>query len=325
MSDAIETVRTADAGDVAVRKTIETGDDTATVTLEVTADGEEPVTVRVTEPGLADVPTDEVDLHAEHGAEHWRFGDEAVFERRLVAGESCTAVYRVRGVDEERVRRLDCDPEIETGSDPLADLDDLVDGQDSEAVRRLIEGGTDSLAVDGAAGAGSDGGEGGPDAVDGVGGDASTAAAGDGAASSDGVAAALLAELRTGAVDDEVASALREQLQGGKSNQVLIRHLQRKVGDLEAYVDVLESFIDEHGTLEGAFGDLRADVEGVDEGLTSLDDDVADLQDGQAGLVDRVERVEQELEAVEGRLEDLETFAERLSEAFQHDSRGSDE
>lgn len=340
MSDGIETVRTADAEDVAVRKIVETGDDdTATVTLEVTAEGEEAVAVRLTEPALADVPTDAVDLHAEYGAEHWRFDDAAVFERRLVGGETCTAVYRVRDVDKERLRRLDSDPEIETGAAPLAGLDDVVAEEDSEAVRRLIEGETDSLAADGVADAGSGAGvEGDRDVVDERDDDADRAGAGDGVGSGDGVAAALLAELRTGAVDDEVASALREQLQGGESDRVLIRHLQRKVGDLEAYVDVLESFIDDHGTLGEAFADLRADVEGVDEDrarldgdlealservadeVGDLDDDVAALQDGQEGLVDRVEAVEQELAAVEGRLEELETFAERLAAAFQPDS-----
>lgn len=241
MSDGIETIRNADVGDVAVRKTIETGDDdTATVTLEVSAHREEPLVVQLTEPVLADVPTDDVDLHEEYGAEHWRLDDGAVFERRFDGGESCTTVYRVRNVDEERLRHIDADPEIEVEADAPGDLDDVVDREGSEAVRRLIEGRADSLTV-GADRSGTSAET--PDGIPGTS-DGIDEAATDPSDASDDIAAALLAELQAGEVDDEVASQLRDELRVGKSHDVRIRHLQRQVGDLQGNLTAFEERLD---------------------------------------------------------------------------------
>lgn len=337
MSDGIETIRTADVGAVAVRKTIETGDDdTATVTLEVTADGEDPIAVRLVEPGLAAVPTDDVDLQEDRGAGHWRL-DDAVLERGFEGGESSIAVYRVRGVDEERFRRLDVDPAIEIDTGASAALGDVVDRAGADAVRRVLEGRADSLTVDeiggereagGADGreiAGSDspGGSGAPDAREatgtaddrgaapsttassdgdvtegpaGIGGSAGhsgtteiggSAEAG-GSADPDGVAQALLAELRA-EDDDDVAGALREELRAGGSQDVRIAHLQRRVADLAAYADLLETVIDEYGPLDEVVDELHADL---------------DCLDG-------------EVETVDERLDDLESFADRLSDVFR--------
>lgn len=387
MTDGIETIRTASANDVAVRKTIETdADDTATVTLEVTAERDGPLAVRLTERALADVPDDDIDLRAGRGAEHWQLEDAAVFERTLDGGESCTVAYRVRNVDEDRFRRLDADPDIrvETDSGVETDvstvLDGVVDRDGSDAVRRLVEGRADSLTdprnsdaeagdvpasprasdadgTDSAAGAGStdstgtvDGadsaGDAGDPGADGVRGPAEAPAAvepegtneegdaGEAAAPSGSVAAALLEELRAGEVDDGVADELREELAGGKSRDVRIRHLQQRVGDLAAYADMLDSFVDDHGTFEEVFAELLADLESVDGEVSALRSDLeefsatvdrelddaraerAELEVGRDDVRDRLRAVEADLRALDDRLDGLESFAEQLSDAF---------
>lgn len=357
MSDGIETIRNAGADDVSVRKTIETGDDdTATVTLEVTAECDEPLAVRLTEPALADVPDDDVDLRADHGPDPPRPEDGTVLEGGLEAGETCTVVYRVRNVDEDRFRRLDVDPGIETEADGPAPLEEVVDREGSEAVRRLVEGRADSLTDRGTdPGAGDTPGVGvqpaegsgvseaprtaGADPVDGEPARAAEAVedadADSAGTDAGGVAEALLDELRAGEVDDEVAGALREELRVGRSHDVRIKHLQRQVSDLAAYADILETFVDGHGTLGEAFDQLLADLQRVDGEVASLRDDleelsetvsgeidavrtdVAALEDGRDDVRDRLGAAEDGLAGADARLEALESFTDRLSDVFE--------
>ena len=152
-----------------------------------------------------------------------------------------------------------------------------------------------------------------------------------------GVARALLEELREGHVDDETAAALREELEPGRSHDVRIKHLQNQVSDFAAYVEMLEGFVDEHGTLEAAFegvtGEVatldreletvRSDLEGlsgtVERDVGALEADVDGLRDDREEMAARLDRLERQLGDVEERLEDLEAFEERLSGALGSD------
>lgn len=152
---------------------------------------------------------------------------------------------------------------------------------------------------------------------------------------SGGVARRLLEELREGHVDEETAAALREALEPGRSHDVRIKHLQSQVSDLAAYVEMLETFVDERGTLEEAFeevtgevatldgdlGTVRSDLEGLSETVErdvgALEADLGDLRDDRDDLADRLDRLERQLRSVEERLQDLEAFENRLLGAFQ--------
>lgn len=427
MGDGIETTRTAAANGVRVDKTIDTGpDDAAVVTLEVALERDEPTTVRITEPSLGDVPREQIELHTDHGAEHWRVGETATFEREFDAGESYEVVYRVTDVDADRFDELDADPVVERAS---ASVDDLVDRRDSDAVRELIAGERESLAAPapGAggielsleSGAGEAGGpspgsdpdaetepvtassggpaedaspdeiavdvapeelsvdvpdveepggdtneEPGPTEEPTVGADAAGAESeesetdptDDAAADRDrgdlgaslaatpkgGLARVLVEELREGHVDDETRAALREELEPGRSRDVRIKHLQSEVAEFAAYVEMLDGFVDEHGTLDGVVGGMDEQVESLDEAVTSvqseLDDlsesvegdvgavrddvdavetDVDELRDGQDDLEARVDELSAQLETVDERLDELDEFRERLSGVFQ--------
>ena len=413
MGDGIETTRTAVADGVRVRRTIDTGPaETAVVTLDVAVERDDPTTVRITEPALGAVPRDEIELHTDHGAEHWQIGDEATFEREFDAGESYEVVYRVAGVDADRFDALDEDPVVAVGS---SSIDDLVSRDDSDAVRDLIAGERDSLVAAPGAGGVELSFESAPDAAhpdptdpdtataaassDGpaedpspeeitvdtspeevaVGGPsmAGSADAGDqatepaveaadsvetddspdpgdatppdddlaaslAATPSGGVARVLLQELREGHVDEETREELREELNPGRSQDVRIKHLQSEVAEFAAYVEMLDGFVDEHGTLDDAVGGMDEQVSSLDDELESvrseledlsdtvdedvgdLQTDVAELRDGQGDLLDgqgdleaRVERLEDELAAVDERLDEFDEFKERLSGVFQ--------
>ena len=415
MADGIETTRTAVADGVRVRKTIDTGpEETAVVTLDVAVEGDEPTTVRITEPALGAVPRDEIELHTDHGAEHWQIGDEATFEREFAGGETTEVVYRVAGVDADRFEALDEDPVVAAGGS----IDDLVSRDDSDAVRALVAGERESLlAAPGAGGVdlsfetesdpdgkaeeevvptatASSGGPAEDSSADeipvdtepediSVGVPSMDDSADDDAAPSDpaveaagpveadeaaegaldqadeatpdddltasmaatpsgGIARLLLKELREGHVGEETREELRAELEPGRSRDVRIKHLQSEVAEFAAYVEMLDGFVDEHGTLDDAVGgvdervsslddelasvrsELDALSDSVDEDVGELRTDVGDLRDGQGDLRDgqddleaRLDRLEDELATVDERLDEFDEFKERLSGVFQ--------
>lgn len=145
MGDGIETThRTLEDG-LRVEKTIETTPNKeATVTLDVELQREAPSLVRVVEPALESVPREEIELHADHGAEHWQIEETATFEREFEAGETYTVVYRVGGVDADRFEALDAGPLVDLSERPL---DGVVAPDDADPVRDFIDGKRASLAA----------------------------------------------------------------------------------------------------------------------------------------------------------------------------------
>lgn len=132
-----------------------------------------------------------------------------------------------------------------------------------------------------------------------------------------GVARVLLQELREGHVDEELREELREELNPGRSQDVRIKHLQSEVAEFAAYVEMLDGFVDEHGTIDDAVGGMDEQVSSLDDELGSVRSEVDELREGQGGLEARVERLEAELEAVDERLDEFGEFKERLSGVFQ--------
>jgi chromosome segregation ATPase len=119
----------------------------------------------------------------------------------------------------------------------------------------------------------------------------------------DGVARALLAELREGDLDRETRAALRAELQPERSREVKLEYLQRRVSDLAAYTDTLERFIDEHGPIDEAF-------EGVESELETIRAEQADLEA-------RIEELESEFDRVDDRIDELEAFRDSVSGVFR--------
>lgn len=150
MGDGTEPTRTTETAGIRVRKTIETGpDDTAVVTLEVTADRDDATTVRITEPALESISDDEIELHTDHGAAYWNGGEDAAFEREFDAGETYEIVYRVTDVTRARYESLDSDPVV---TPVVSGVDEVVDRDRSDAVREVITGERESLTADAANG-----------------------------------------------------------------------------------------------------------------------------------------------------------------------------
>lgn len=154
----------------------------------------------------------------------------------------------------------------------------------------------------------------------------------DGARTSDSgsVAAALAAEIRSGEVDEADLDLLQEELDLGTPNSVDVRisRLQSRLGDLSAYVEALQTFIDEEGTADGvlaeiedeigelddAVGELTARAERADSEREGLADDLADVEEFVENVRQEVSAVGDDLEETDDRVDDVEAHTETIDE-----------
>ncbi len=334
MNEGTDPTRTVRTDGITVRKTIEAD---GNVRLEIDSELEREATVRIADPTLESHPNEDVQFHTDHVAD-WILDDAPVFERGFDPEEQQTVRYRIPDAERDT---LDAEPEVSVIVD--RELDGIVDRSRSDALRELVSGERDSLSSEPAAEEPKDAADHHPtveeDAIDAV--------------PSGGVARVLLAELRNGDIDEETASALRDELgrQEKRSLDVRLTHLQSEVGDLAAYTDTIESFIDRHGTFDSVVGEVRSDlsalqtrtervdsaIEELSETVDGLDDGVEDVRSVQSELeseLDEVrvlqsefesnfEELDEELSNVHDRLDELERFEERLSGVFR-DLRGGE-
>lgn len=143
------------------------------------------------------------------------------------------------------------------------------------------------------------------------------------------VAAALAAEIRSGTVDDEDLTVLREAFEAADDGEaavptsvdVRIGRLQSQIEDLLAYRDALADFLDENGTAEEVVGevseeltDLNARVESLEETAADADAERATLDSEVEAVADRVDDVAERVETVADDLDDLSTTAETIEE-----------
>ena len=240
-------------------------------------------------------------------------------------------------LDDPESGDADAEVDADAGTEPEPaeplDLDADTDIDDSEAVETdadAVEAETGAVGTDAvddadetAAAMESDDEHGGAVEADTpVGGAVGGAAAGDG---TEGVAAALAAELRAGNVSEADRETLTEELELNHSTSVDARigRLQSKVEDVAAYADALEAFVDENGFAEEWMDGLQADLDELDDAIDETRaelDDAADERDGirsdVAAVDDDVDAVGDDVAALEAELtettEDLESRLEEL-------------
>lgn len=355
MDEGTETTRIVEDDGITVRKTVEND---GQVRFEIDSERDTVATVRITDPTLDSRPTEEIEFHADH-IEDWVLDDGTVFERVFDPEERCTVRYRVSDADGAA---LDTEPRISVTDG--SNIDEIVDRARSDALREFVGGDRDSLASEPTATDSDPNSDGDSieatteeDAAEGSidpAGDGERATADrdavDSATHSSNVARVLLEELRNGDVDDETAAALRSELgsERSRSQDVRINHLQSEVGDLAAYTDTIESFIDRHGTFDSVVDDVHAElsaledrtervdstvqelsvavdrVDGIDDDLdeirsvqSDLESELEEIRETQAAFESRYEGIDDELISVQDRLDDLEQFEERISGVFR--------
>jgi chromosome segregation ATPase len=284
-----EPAQSVEQGGITVKKWLRREDETVTVTLEVTSTRAEPTTVRLSDPALASVAADRLEIHEDAVAD--LDPGSGQFERELDPGTTREITYRLVDADLD-VDDIEAAPKMVTPDGE--DVDELLDRARSDALRSFVGGERDSLSAADA-----------PEQSSESTSEPGTSAESDSGIEStaDGVARALLAELREDDLGPETRAALRSELRPERSRDVKLEHLQRRVSDLAAYTDTLERFIDEYGPLDEAFDGVESELEAI--------------RAEQAELESRIETLEAEHDRIDDRLEELEAFRDGVSSVFR--------
>ena len=121
------------------------------------------------------------------------------------------------------------------------------------------------------------------------------------------LAAALAAEIRSGAAEEADVATIGAALDTGvpRSVDVRIARLQSSVADIEAYADALSEFIDDEGT-------ARDVLDEIDERVEAVESETDDLDEAVDAVEERVETVRDTVSGVETDVDDVEADVETL-------------
>lgn len=210
---------------------------------------------------------------------------------------------------------------------------------DADPGPEAMEGTTDGGSPPGATSPGDDTGEGassesstasGPGTTT-AGTDAGETASDPARVTPDEVPTVFLAQLQSGALDDEDLAALREALgiERSRSETVRLQHVERRLTEFEAYIDALEAFIDDNGTADEVIADLESSVDSMSERLDRIEDDVQALDRRHEEVREALDEHDRRFSAVVDRLDGLESTVEELESTAEelesttaaHDSR----
>ncbi len=89
------------------------------------------------------------------------------------------------------------------------------------------------------------------------------------------------------------------------SDELRVAHLQKRVSDIEASMEAVNDFDDQHGSMAEAFADLQADLSALGQRVDSIDSKVS-------RQTDRVDDLEDGQEALESEVSALTTWRERV-------------
>jgi len=219
------------------------------VVYEFNSERSDVVDVRVEEQLPDGIGPEHIGFHNEFGRDNWTLiEDTIVCEATLEPAGECKAVYALRPEQEYDPDQLTTEPDRFTVSrSPSA----VVPAGQSEALTRSA--GPDD---DGADGNGTNGDVTNEYATDGDGtdsdGTAETEPRADQPDSEPSLVDRLVAELRDGTASEESQTYLEQEFGGGLqppgSVDARITQLQADVGDLQAYSNAMEEFLDEYGS-----------------------------------------------------------------------------
>jgi len=129
-------------------------------------------------------------------------------------------------------------------------------------------------------------------------------------------AAALAAEIRSGAADEADIATIGAALDTSvpRSVDVRIARLQSSVADIEAYADALSEFIDDEGTARDVLDEIDERVEAVESETDALDEAVDAVEETVSGVETDVDDVEADVETLFGETDAATATAESATE-----------
>ena len=123
-------------------------------------------------------------------------------------------------------------------------------------------------------------------------------------------------ELRRDDPPEAALATLRGELRPDTNGSVdaKLDHCLRRIGELDAYVDALEAFLDDEGTARQLLTELRDDIERVEARTEDVAERLDTVESAQSDLDARLSSVETELEALDDRLGDVEDLDESVED-----------
>jgi len=131
-------------------------------------------------------------------------------------------------------------------------------------------------------------------------------------------------ELDGDSLSAQQRETLREELdiESVGSIEARVDYCQSELSELTAYVEALETFLDEEGGGQELISEFREDVATVESELSELDARLEAATDGQDGLRERVDEIETEVDSLTDLADDvsaLETELEQTTAELRED------
>ncbi|WP_436934841.1 hypothetical protein [Halovenus marina] len=124
---------------------------------------------------------------------------------------------------------------------------------------------------------------------------------------------------------DEAAS-LREALERtdmmhtaeahSRTDQIRLHHVQARMDDFAAYVDLLEEFIDERGTPTEYADETDETLDSIAGDIGEMEDRLSELEAGQSSIRSNVQEIETAVEELTAELERAQESVEELTEDY---------
>lgn len=118
----------------------------------------------------------------------------------------------------------------------------------------------------------------------------------------------IVEKFQQGEVTEDQIKVLRKHLNFDKSDgvEVKLEHLTNRVSELEAYTDALEAFIDEEGTAEEIFTELRTDLGETNEQVRAIQSRIDTLEKDQSTIEDRISQLDESIESLDSFVRELD-------------------
>lgn len=328
--------------------------DVPVVVYQLSSAAAEQTAIRLREELPDEFEPSDLGFHQQYCPEGWRVeNDRIVFESQLGPEEELLTAVGVRTETEDRLQSFLTRPTVEIASGaPDSDQnwgtisEDLVafstpDGRAQSASVATTDGGEAATAEQSTGADATDDGEqatvaseqAGPGDIDSAVLESDNAEADTGSASShhgEGTDQAgnpvgrFIDELDGDSLSADQRETLREELdiESVGSIEARIDYCQSELSELTAYVEALETFLDEEGGGQALISEFRDDVATVEAELSELDSRLEAATDGQDGLRERVDEIEDEVDSLTDLADDvsaLETELEQTTTALRED------
>lgn len=140
----------------------------------------------------------------------------------------------------------------------------------------------------------------------------------------------LVARVEADELSESVEARLHERFDtgdegGSDSVEVRLDHLQQRLSDLEAYTAALEDVYEERGTLQEAFAETEAQIEGVESTVEQTAEQVDDMDSRVTDVQESVAANDEEIGALKSDVESLSEWQDEINEMFmQFGSEGNE-